>query len=37
LTPPGTYPITVTVKGAGITQSTVVNFIVTSPGITGQE
>jgi sugar lactone lactonase YvrE len=37
LTPAGTYPITVTVKGNGATQSTVVNFIVASPGITGQE
>jgi sugar lactone lactonase YvrE len=37
LTPAGTYPITITVKGAGVTQSTVVNFIVAAPGITGQE
>jgi len=37
LTPAGTYPITITVKGDGVTQSTVVNFIVASPGITGQE
>ncbi len=37
LTPAGTYPITITVKGAGITQSTVVDFTVAAPGITGQE
>jgi hypothetical protein len=38
LTPPGTYPITITVKGPnGLTQSTVVDFTVTSPGITGQQ
>ena len=37
LTPAGTYPITITVKGDGVTQTTVVNFIVASPGITGQE
>ena len=37
LTPAGTYPITVTVTGDGITASTLVNFKVTSPGIVGQQ
>ena len=37
LTPAGTYPITVTVKGNGITQTTLVYFKVASPGITGQQ
>jgi hypothetical protein len=37
LTPAGTYPITVTVTGDGITKSTTVNFKVSAPGITGQE
>ena len=37
LTPAGTYPVTVTVTGDGITKSTIVNFKVSSPGITGQE
>ena len=37
LTPAGTYPITVTVKGNGVTQTTLVYFKVASPGITGQE
>jgi sugar lactone lactonase YvrE len=37
LTPAGTYPITVTVKGANLSQSTVIDFTVTSPGIPGQQ
>jgi sugar lactone lactonase YvrE len=37
LTPAGTYPITVTVKGANLSQSTVIDFTVTTPGIPGQE
>jgi sugar lactone lactonase YvrE len=37
LTPAGTYPITITVAGGGVTSSTVVDFVVTSPGIPGQE
>lgn len=37
LTPAGTYPITITVTGGGATSSTVVEFVVTSPGIPGQE
>ena len=38
LTPAGTYPITVKVTGSsGVSQTTVINFTVTSPGITGQQ
>jgi len=37
LTPAGTYPVTVTVTGDGITKSTTVNFKVSGPGFTGQE
>jgi len=37
LTPAGTYPITVTVTGDGITQKTTVYFVVGAPGIPGQE
>ncbi len=38
LTPAGTYPITLTVKSSsGVTQSTIIDFTVTSPGITGQQ
>jgi sugar lactone lactonase YvrE len=37
LTPAGTYPIIVTVTGDGITQSTIIDFTVAAPGITGQE
>jgi sugar lactone lactonase YvrE len=37
LTPAGTYPITVTVTGNGVTKTTTVYFKVTSPGITGQQ
>jgi hypothetical protein len=37
LTPAGSYPVTVTVSGDGITQSTTVYFVVGSPGIPGQE
>jgi sugar lactone lactonase YvrE len=31
------YPITITVKGPGISTSTIVDFAVTAPGITGQQ
>jgi len=37
LTPAGTYPITITVTGGGVTATTLVNFKVTSPGIAGQQ
>jgi sugar lactone lactonase YvrE len=37
LTPAGTYPVTVTASGAGVSQSVIVNFKVSAPGITGQE
>jgi len=37
LTPAGTYPITITVTGGGVTATTQVIFKVTSPGITGQQ
>jgi hypothetical protein len=38
LTPAGTYPITITVKGtSGVSSSTIVDFTVTAPGITGQQ
>ena len=37
LTPTGTYPITVTITGAGITHTSVVYWKVTGPGIPGQE
>jgi hypothetical protein len=36
LTPTGTYPITVTVSGDGVTHTTLVYFTVTA-GIAGQE
>jgi hypothetical protein len=37
LTPAGTYPITITVTGAGITRTATVYWTVTAPGIPGQE
>ena len=37
LTPAGTYPIIVTVTGAGISQTTTVYFVVGAPGVPGQE
>jgi hypothetical protein len=37
LTPAGTYPITITATDGSVSSSIVINFIVTSPGITGQE
>jgi sugar lactone lactonase YvrE len=37
LTPAGTYPVTITAKGAGLTSSTIVDFTVTAPGIPGQQ
>jgi hypothetical protein len=37
LTPAGAYPVTVTVTGAGITQTTTVYFVVGAPGLPGQE
>jgi sugar lactone lactonase YvrE len=37
LTPGGAYPITVTVTGDGITQTTTVYFVVGAPGLVGQE
>src|SRR6185312_14776226 len=37
LTPAGTYPITVTVKGASTTHTTLIYWTVTAPGIPGQE
>jgi hypothetical protein len=37
-TPAGTYPITITVKGSsGVSQTTLVDFTVTTPGISGQQ
>jgi len=33
----GTYPITITVTGPNVSQYTVIDFTVTSPGITGQQ
>jgi sugar lactone lactonase YvrE len=33
----GNYPITITVTGPNVSQSTVIYFTVTSPGITGQQ
>ncbi len=37
LTPAGTYPITITATGAGITSTTVVDLTITAPGIVGQQ
>jgi sugar lactone lactonase YvrE len=37
LTPAGTYPVTITATGAGITSTTVVDLTVTAPGIIGQQ
>ena len=38
LTPAGTYPITITVSGSNnFTETTVVNYVVTAPGMPGQE
>jgi hypothetical protein len=33
----GSYPVTITVTGPNVSQSTVIYFTVTSPGITGQQ
>jgi len=37
LTPAGTYPITITATDGSVSSSIVINFAVSSPGITGQE
>ena len=37
LTPAGSYPITITIKGAGVTKTTQVIFQVGAPGAAGQE